>query len=231
MRTLLIGICLAMPAFALDIWYPRYDSRMTQNRETELAGFEQWTGQPVVMRLIEADRFDQALAAPPPNTLAQVPSPSFHAAMNAGWRPVLRFDRLLESHLFVLDQLEHIERIATPSRSSAAWSLAQRYHPNATRIEYQNHDNCLRAVMLGSVQGCMTFQVFVDRYVQAFGVQFVPQGPARIAPPIVVFASPDLAEDLVARTTNQTKIPAVGPFSYVRFLDHRDRRLFDSLKK
>lgn len=230
MRSFLIALLLSWPAMAIEIWYPQYDARMTTNREAELAGFAEWVGESVNMRVIDLSEYSARLRNPSERTLAQIPSPLFHRAMEAGWVPILRFDRLIEAKLFSIQSEPELAVVATPPSSSVVSVLAGRTFPDATLIETLNHGNCLRAVVIGDANACMTFDVFVRRYKASFGIEFEQVGMGYMAPPVSLFASPDLAETLVARTNPQTSIPAVKPFSYVQFIPESDMSLFDSLK-
>ncbi|WP_420550443.1 hypothetical protein [Litorivicinus lipolyticus] len=219
---LLAGLWLiASPASALEYWEVAYESRpvAAESALTAAERLSQIVRAPVASRLVPFTDVAAILARhPEAPVIAEFPPIFFHALVDAGWRPIMRYRANFSIQIFrdVGTDIAHDGLMFTPPRSTTAAAMAPAVLNQSVlglaRLQAAvSHTACIRGVVAGYAQGCVTAPFFVNAYADRFGIALEAVGPSLQTPPPVLFVTQAVSEtQIVQIQANLTESKVAG---------------------
>lgn len=225
--TLLCGLATFVKA-EVEVYFPDYFAGAPDDHyDRFISEFSEFAAvDRVSFRLVPFDQLEVTLGRMSGEAVIELPPNFFNRAVDAGLVPLFRYDGQVAIGLYALAPVDEITTYATPKVTTLAAVVGDRMAGDARVTRTADHANCIRATVIGQVDACATAPFFVNQYRQTYGIELVAlKGPVR-APPIVLFATPSLAERLRLAITPGVSIAGVGRFTYLPFVEARDKALY-----
>lgn len=237
---LLAGLWLmASPALALEYWEVAYESRpvAAESALTAAERLSKIVRAPVASRLVPFAEMAAILARTPDKpVVAEFPPIFFHALVDAGWRPIMRYRANLSIQLYrdagtdiAGDALIFTPPGVTTAAAMAPAVLDQSNLGGARLQTTSTHTACIRGVVAGYAQGCVTAPFFVDAYAERFDIALEAVGPSLPIPPPALFVTAAVSEtQIVQIQANLTELKVAGfplrPFIEMDFAAYEPMR-------
>ena len=143
--------------------------------------------------------------------VVELPPVFYQTAVESGWKPYARLETPGMMGLFVLADFEgELQQVATPPANTAAYKVATRLS-DAALSPQGSHGDCLRAMVAGNYDGCITSHEFANAYAGRFGIAFAQIGPLVPVGPSLMMASPNVSSDLFSKLNEITiSFPSLG---------------------
>lgn len=143
--------------------------------------------------LVPFDQVRPFLANQTSPTLFEVLPQFVPTALALGWRPVLKFQPAIQLGIYQVDrQSVSLARLATPPSNSLAAMAASRLAPRASVFNTDSHTECIRAVVVGTADGCLTAPYFAEQYQERFGINLWVRDALVTMPSPLIMANVDL---------------------------------------
>lgn len=194
MRTL-VTLFLALAsqtASALELVLPEYRNA-TKDREILL----QWQIQAERQGLtvdalgtVPLSGIPEYLAEPNSNpTVIEMPPQHFDTAVQHGWIPVSRLERPGQMAQLVLGEVAEVPKlVGTPPNTTAAYAVAVQL-TQAPKQVFKTHGDCLRSMVSGQVDACVTSVEFAKAYAKRFDLDIQVYGTTVVIPPSIMLAN------------------------------------------
>ncbi|QGG80058.1 hypothetical protein GH975_05500 [Litorivicinus lipolyticus] len=145
----------------------------------------------------------------------------YREAISLGWTAIARSNRSQPIAPFVVER-KPLRHIATPGLSSSAHWLAKVLVPEAVTVEaYLNNANCLRAVIAGQVDACLTTIAAARGYTTRYGTPFKQVGRGINLPGDVLFRAPSMAGPTRIDALNGLRLTDGLQLTQWQSFDHR----------
>ena len=145
----------------------------------------------------------------------------YREAIRLGWTAIARANRGQPIAPFVVER-KPIRHIATPGLSSSAHWLAKVLVPEAVTVDaYRNSANCLRAVVAGQVDACLTTMTAARGYTTRYGTPFKQVGRAINLPGDVLFRAPNVVGPTRIDALNGLRLTDGLKLTQWQSFDHR----------
>ena len=192
---LLVALTTAMTAAAAELYYLRYQPSIdvTQDAVDLSNRLSAVLGEPLSLRLVRYNQVEGLLVEKPgPGFVAELSPMFFNDAVEAGWTPLLTGHQDLQIALYQLADTDAlIDVVGTPPRLSLGAVVARSvFGADYRYVEYADHANCLRTLLVVHNAGCMAPTFVADGYAQHIGVELRQIAGPFAVPASVVFASP-----------------------------------------